>query len=100
MTPIAKMAPAINSGGWVQDLSFEEFEVVAGMKVHTAAGVCFSHAAATCGRVCELCELWPRFFLGNCAEALHPVPAGGGHRITKEHRTTGSLSTLSTAKFL
>lgn len=51
MTPIAKMAPAMNSGGWMQDLSFKEFEVVAGMKVHTAAGVCFSHAAATCGCV-------------------------------------------------
>ncbi len=42
MTPIAKMAPAMNSGGWMQDLSFKEFEVVAGMKVHTAAGVWFS----------------------------------------------------------
>lgn len=100
MTPIAKMAPAINSGEWMQDLSFEEFEVVVGMKVHTAAGVCFSHAAATCGCVCKLCGLWPRFFWGSCAEAVHPVPAGGGHRITKEHRTTGSLSTLRTAKFL
>ena len=29
---------------------------------------------------------------------LHPVPACGGHRITKEHKSTGSLSTLSTAK--
>ena len=41
MTPIAKMAPAINSGEWMQDLSFEEFEVVDGMKVHTAAGGVF-----------------------------------------------------------
>lgn len=80
MTPIAKMAPAINSGGWVQDLSFEEFEVVAGMKVHTDAGVCFSHAAATCGCVCKLCELWPRFFweivLKHCI--LCPPGAGTG----------------------
>ena len=45
MTPIAKMAPAMNSGEWMQDLSFEEFEVVVGMKVHTAAGVCFSQGA-------------------------------------------------------
>ncbi len=41
MTPIAKMAPAMTSGEWMQDLSFEEFEVVDGMRVHTATRDCF-----------------------------------------------------------
>ena len=43
MTPIAKMAPAMNSGEWMQEMSFEEIEVLADMKVHTAAAGCFSH---------------------------------------------------------
>ena len=41
MTPIAKMAPAMNAGVWMQGLSFEEFEFVDGMKVHTAPGGVF-----------------------------------------------------------
>ena len=45
MTPIAKMAPIMSSGAWTQDLSFDDFEFVVGMKVHTAAGVCFSQGA-------------------------------------------------------
>jgi len=78
MTPIAKMAPAMTSGERMQDLSFEEFEVVAGMKVHTAAGLFFSHAAATCGCVYKLCELWPRFFWEMVLKHCILCPPGAG----------------------
>jgi len=45
MTPIAKMAPIMSSGAWMQDLSFDDFEFGVGMKVHTAAEGCFSQGS-------------------------------------------------------
>jgi len=74
---MARIAPTMAAGERSVNLSGAEIGVLAGMKVHTAAGVWFSRQ----------CTVLPTIFRSRhdekAAPALHRDPARGRHAITK-----------------